>query len=366
MRGKEQETLNEVAAGDIAAVAKLTDTGTGDVLTPKGAEVDVRAARHCRNRSSPSRSTRSRRATRTSSRTRCTGSRTKTRCCVSSAIPRRTRHSVRGMGETHVSITMEKLATQVRRHVETEDVRVPYRETITGTAEAEGQDQEADRRPRPVRRRVAAGRTARSRRRPRVRRRDRRRRDPSAVHPGGAEGGRWRPSSTAACSGIPIVDVKVTVFDGKHHPVDSSEMAFKTAASDGMKEATGRRPVPLLLEPISELVVTVPEASQGDVMGDMNSKRGRIQGTAAIGDGEVEVIATSPTIGDHALLDRPALDDRRSRPVHGAPTRTTTPCPRTSSTRSSKRRRPPRTARADAPGADRRVADNSRKAPGER
>ena len=71
-------------------------------------------------------------------------------------------------------------------------------------------------------------------------------------------------------------------------------MAFKTAASLGFKEAMGKAE-PILLEPVSELVVTVPEAHQGDIMGDLNSKRGRIQGSAAIGNGEVEIVAMVPT-----------------------------------------------------------------------
>jgi len=91
-----------------------------------------------------------------------------------------------------------------------------------------------------------------------------------------------------------VVDVKVTCFDGKHHPVDSSEMAFKTAASLGFKEALAKAG-PILLEPVSEVVVTVPEAYQGDVMGDLNAKRGRIQGSAAVADGMVEIVAQVPT-----------------------------------------------------------------------
>jgi elongation factor G len=71
-------------------------------------------------------------------------------------------------------------------------------------------------------------------------------------------------------------------------------MAFKTAASLGMRDAL-HKAGPELLEPISELVIVVPEANQGDVMGDLNSKRGRIQGTAPIGNGEVEVSASVPT-----------------------------------------------------------------------
>jgi elongation factor G len=94
--------------------------------------------------------------------------------------------------------------------------------------------------------------------------------------------------------GYPVVDVKITCFDGKHHPVDSSEMAFKTAASMGLRDALAKAN-PILLEPVSELVVIVPEASQGDIMGDLNGKRGRIQGSASVGGGEVEIVANVPT-----------------------------------------------------------------------
>src|SRR5262249_61247225 len=94
--------------------------------------------------------------------------------------------------------------------------------------------------------------------------------------------------------GYPVVDVKVTCFDGKYHSVDSSEMSFKMAGSLGFKEAMGKAN-PILLEPISELVVTAPEQYQGDLMGDLNSKRGRILGSAAVGNGEMEIVAQVPT-----------------------------------------------------------------------
>jgi elongation factor G len=71
-------------------------------------------------------------------------------------------------------------------------------------------------------------------------------------------------------------------------------MAFKTAASMGLRDALGKAG-PILLEPVSELVVTVPEANQGDIMGDLNGKRGRIQGSASIGGGEVEITANVPS-----------------------------------------------------------------------
>src|SRR5262249_45019716 len=94
--------------------------------------------------------------------------------------------------------------------------------------------------------------------------------------------------------GFPVVDVRVTCFDGKYHSVDSSEMSFKMAGSMGFKDAMAKAS-PTLLEPVSELVVVAPEASQGDIMGDLNSKRGRIQSSPSIGNGEVEIVALVPT-----------------------------------------------------------------------
>ena len=86
----------------------------------------------------------------------------------------------------------------------------------------------------------------------------------------------------------------MTLVDGSYHDVDSSEMAYRIAGSMAVKKAIGQAG-PILLEPVSELIVTAPEASQGDIMGDLNSKRGRIQGASSAGNGEVEVVALVPT-----------------------------------------------------------------------
>ena len=89
--------------------------------------------------------------------------------------------------------------------------------------------------------------------------------------------------------GHPVVDVKVTLVDGKEHSVDSNEMAFRTAGRQAFQEAIAKAG-PVVLEPISQLDVTVPAELLGDVMGDLNSRRGRVQGTAQ-GDGGEQVIA---------------------------------------------------------------------------
>ena len=167
-----------------------------------------------------------------------------------------------GMGETHLGIALEKLERKFGVQVDDRgrEGRVPRDDHRHGRGR--GQVQEADRRPRPVRGRVPARRAARARRGLRVRGRDRRRRDPPPVHPRGREGVARDDGDTAACFGFPVVDVKVTCFDGKYHSVDSSEMSFKMAGSIGFKEAMAKA-APILLEPISELVVVVPRGQPG-------------------------------------------------------------------------------------------------------
>jgi elongation factor G len=84
-------------------------------------------------------------------------------------------------------------------------------------------------------------------------------------------------------AGFPVVDVKVTLYDGSFHPVDSSEMAFKLAASQAFKKCIDQAH-PVLLEPIVDLDVTVPEQYVGDVMGDLNTRRARVHGMFPDGD----------------------------------------------------------------------------------
>jgi elongation factor G len=105
--------------------------------------------------------------------------------------------------------------------------------------------------------------------------------------------------------GFPVVDVRVECYDGKYHAVDSSEMAFKTAASQGFKEAMEAAGV-VVLEPVSLLTVTVPSVYQGDVMSDINSRRGRVQGSNTNEHGEQVIEALVPS----AEITRYAIDLR--------------------------------------------------------
>jgi elongation factor G len=292
MRGKEQETVTELHAGDIAAVAKLGDTTTGDVLAVRGASVEVEPF----EAPAP--------VLRTAIHAKSKGDEDKLANALHRLAdedpalrverdPETHQTLLAGMGETHVSIALERLSRKFGVEVETEDVKVPYRETITTTAEAEGKYKKqtgghgqfgiAFLRVEPLERgadfewvdAIVGGAIPRN------------------LIPAVEKGVR-EVMSQGGVFGYPVVDVRVTCFDGKYHSVDSSEMSFKMAASIGFKEAMAKAG-PILLEPISELVVTAPEASQGDLMGDLNAKRGRIQGSSAVGNGEVEIVALVPT-----------------------------------------------------------------------
>jgi elongation factor G len=198
-----------------------------------------------------------------------------------------------GMGDTHLAMVAERLLRKFGVEVETEEVKVAYRETITATAEAEGKHKKqsgghgqfgvASIRLEPLPRgggfefvdKIVGGAIPRQ--------------FIPAVEKGVAE-----TMATAGVFGYPVVDIRVTVFDGKFHPVDSSEMSFKMAGSLGFREAMAKAG-PVVLEPVSLLEVVVPMQYQGDIMGDLNSRRGRVQGTEAVGNAEQKITALVPT-----------------------------------------------------------------------
>jgi elongation factor G len=97
---------------------------------------------------------------------------------------------------------------------------------------------------------------------------------------------------TGILAGYPLIDVKVTLVDGSYHDVDSSEMAFKIAGSMGMKTAVNNAK-PVLLEPMMKVEVEVPEDFLGDVMGDLNARRGQIEGMNA-DTGIAKILAKVP------------------------------------------------------------------------
>ena len=119
--------------------------------------------------------------------------------------------------------------------------------------------------------------------------------------------------SEGVISGNPMVDVKVTLVDGKFHAVDSSDMAFQIAGSLALKDGVEQAGV-VLLEPIARLDVVVPEAFTGDIMGDLNAKRGKILGMDQVGGGKQRVRAMVP----QAEIARYVIDLRSMTGGRGA------------------------------------------------
>ncbi len=303
LRGKEQEQVPEVVAGDIGAVAKLGDTATGDTLAPKGTPVRLPEA----SAPEPLLSV--------AIRPRSKGDEDKLMTALHrlqdedpALVVRRVDEThqtlLGGMGETHLAIVIERLHRKFGVEVETEDVRIAYRETVTKEAEAEGKYKKqtgghgqfgvASIVLEPLERgtgfefedKIVGGAI------------------PRQFIPA-VEKGILETMERGGVHGFPIVDVKVTLVDGKFHAVDSSEMSFKMAGSLALHEAMAQAG-PVVLEPISLLEVTVPMDHQGDVMGDLNARRGRVQGTDAASSGEQVIVATVPT----AELLRYAIDLR--------------------------------------------------------
>ncbi|HVE46325.1 MAG TPA: elongation factor G [Acidimicrobiales bacterium] len=303
LRGKEQVGLSEVPAGDIAAVAKLANTTTGDTLAPRGTPVrlpEVPAPQPVLSVAIRPRS----KGDEDKLMTSLHRLQDEDRALVVRRDDETHQTLLAGMGDTHLSIVTERLHRKYGVDVETEEVLVAFRETITAPAEAEGKYKKqtgghgqfgvAFIKVEPLERgagfefvdKIVGGAIPRQ--------------FIPAVEKGIAE-----TMARGGVYGYPVVDVKVTLFDGKFHAVDSSEMSFKMAGSLGFHEAMAKAG-PVLLEPISLLEVTVPAAQQGDVMGDLNARRGRVQGTEPGNDGEQVVVAMVPT----SEIQRYAIDLR--------------------------------------------------------
>jgi len=288
VRGKDHVDVTEVGPGDIAAVAKLSATLTGDVLGT--AEVEPL---------DPPQPTFT---LAVKARTQADDDK------LASALHRlqeedpalRVRHNeethqtlLEGMGDTHLAVTLERLHRKFGVDLDTEDMKVPYRETITAHAEAEGKHKKqsgghgqfgvADIRVDPLPRgsgfefvdSVVGGAI------------------PRQFIPA-VEKGVQEAMEQGGLHGFPVVDVRVELYDGKFHSVDSSEMSFKMAGALAFKEALAKAN-PVVLEPVSHLEVSVPETLLGDVMGDLNGRRGRVLGSESNGDGSCVVIAEVPT-----------------------------------------------------------------------
>jgi elongation factor G len=292
LRGRDQQPVKEVGAGDLAAVAKLTGTATGDTLAPKGTPVVVPPI----EQPPPVLAVAIHAATQQDEDKLANALHRLQDEDPAMVIERQEETGqtlVRGVGETHVAIALERLHRKFGVKVETEEVRVPYRETITAEAEAEGKYKKqsgghgqfgvANLRVAPRDRgsgfefvdKIVGGAISRG--------------FIPAVQKGIEE-----TMANGGVFGYPVVDVRVELFDGKEHSVDSSEMSFKMAGRIGFKEAMAKAG-PVLLEPISMVEITVPIELQGDVMGDLNARRGRVQGSEPADEGEQRITALVPS-----------------------------------------------------------------------
>ena len=193
---------------------------------------------------------------------------------------------IAGMGELHLEIIVDRLKREFNVDANVGRPQVAYRETISKPAEkvqgrfvrqTGGSGQYGDAVINLLPQEPGDGL--------RVRRQDRRRQDSEGVH---QAGGRGHPEAmgSGVLAGYPVVDVKVELVDGSYHDVDSSERAFKIAGSMAFKEAM-KRAKPKLLEPVMAVEVTTPEDYLGDVMGNINSRRGRIENMQPVGNAQV-------------------------------------------------------------------------------
>jgi len=291
LRGKNQEALDEVVAGDIGAVSKLAETSTGDTLCAKEAPFVLQAPVMPDPLLPIAIAPRSR------------GDEEK----LSSGLGRieaedltlrvernpETKQTILwGMGENHIEVVLERLKRKFGVQVDQVPLRLPYKETFKGPAKGLG---------RHVKQSGGHGQYGICN---------------IEVEPlprgegfefvdkiyGGAIPNQFIPSvekgvrkamEDGLAAGYPVVDIRVTLRDGKFHTVDSSDMAFQIAGSLALRDAAAAADI-VLLEPVLELEVLIPDEFVGDILGDLSSRRGRVVGTDPVGTGRTLVRANVP------------------------------------------------------------------------
>ena len=284
LEGKKQKAVGSASAGEIAAVAKFKETSTGDTLCdPKAPIVFGRPA--------PLEAVIS-----FAVRPKTRNDEDKLGSSLARMIeedptlrfrkdPQTNEFILAGMGETHVEVAVEKLKRVYGVEVELRTQKIAYLETLKGKAEAQGKHKKQtggrgqygdcwirlEPQPRGKGFEYVDGIVGGS--------------IPRQYIPA-VEKGIVERMSKGVIAGYPVVDVKATVFDGSFHNVDSSEMAFKIAGSLAFKKAA-LAAKPVLLEPITEMEVVIPEENVGDIIGDLNGRRGRVLGVDALGKSQV-------------------------------------------------------------------------------
>ncbi len=283
LMGKKQVPAQVVKAGEIAAVAKLKDTVTGDTLCDKAhpyiaesikyQEPVMAFAIEARNKGEEDK--------------------------ISNGLHRlleedptlrfqrdeQTKEMIlSGMGQLHLEITLERLKRKFGTEVVMKTPKIPYKETIKGRAKVQGKykKQSGGRGQygdtwieiEPLGRgggfefvdKIVGGAIPRQ-------------------YIPAVEKGIVEAMHEGVIAGYPVVDIRVTLYDGSYHEVDSSEMAFKIAGSMGFKKGV-LECRPALLEPVMDVTIVVPEDTMGNVIGDLNSRRGKVQGMASSGSNQ--------------------------------------------------------------------------------
>ncbi len=288
MRGKEQIPVTRLHVGDIGVVAKLTHTKTGDTFSSKDNPFQVTKPDF------PAPLYQVALMPRTQADSAKMGTILTNLCEADPTLrwrqdPQIKQTILEGMGEIHINVTLAR-AEKLGVGIDTETPKVPYRETITTTASSTyrhkkqtggaGQFAEVSLRVEPnpgngfeFESKVVGGAISNS------------------FFPS-IEKGIHSVLENGVMAGFPIVDVKAIVFDGKEHPVDSKDIAFQTAGREAFRESF-MEANPVLFEPIMILKVTVPESMMGDIMGDLNTRRARVQGMDNDGPRSI-VTATVP------------------------------------------------------------------------
>ena len=283
MTGKEQAAVPELNAGDIAAVAKLAVTNTSDTLTVKSNPVLIDPIEFPKPTLSMAIEPKSK------------GDEDK----LSGALQRlmeedptitveknRETHQtiMRTMGDTHMDIITEKLSRKFGVDVISKDMRIPYRETIKTMVQVEGKHKKQsgghgqyghvwikfepnDEEEFKFEENVFGGSVPRN------------------YFPA-VEKGLLEALDEGVLAGYPVTRIKATLYDGSYHSVDSSEMAFKMAAKLAFKKGI-ETAKPVLLEPIVNVEVEIPDTYMGDIIGDLNSKRGRVMGMEPSGKRQI-------------------------------------------------------------------------------
>ncbi len=275
VRGKEQEPVSSVKAGDIGVVTKLNSVSTNDTLCDRGSAYIVPPVRYPRPLFSV--------AIFPSSKADLDKLGSSLQRLVEEdptlVVERNTDTAetiLSGMGESHIQIATRRLAQKFGVSVDTALPKIPYLETITKTASAQGRHKKQT---------GGRGQFGDVYCRFEPRERGAGFEFASEVFGGSVpknyipavEKGLMEAVQTGVIAGYPTVDIKCVLYDGSFHPVDSSELAFKLAAHLSFNAAIPEAG-PVLLEPIYKIVVTVPEESMGDILGDLNTRRAQVLG----------------------------------------------------------------------------------------